>query len=175
MSAYRFCPVCAEPLVVRADEGHHGGRERLACPTGHWTHWDNPLPVLAALVEVEGRILLARNAAWPEKMFALITGFMERDETPEQGVARELKEETNLDVVEANLIGVYDFMRKNELIIAYHVKAEGEIRLSEELVDFRLVAPEKLRPWRAGTGYAIADWMRKRGLQVDFMDLPATS
>jgi NADH pyrophosphatase NudC (nudix superfamily) len=175
MSAFRFCPVCAEPLVVRADEGHHGGRERLACPTGHWTHWDNPLPVLAALVEVEGRILLARNAAWPEKMFALITGFMERDETPEQGVARELKEETNLDVVELNLIGVYEFMRKNELIIAYHVKAEGEIRLSEELVDFRLVAPEKLRPWRAGTGYAMADWMRNRGLQVDFMDLPATS
>ena len=175
MTAYRFCPVCAEPLVVRADEGHHGGHERLACPSGHWTHWDNPLPVLAALVEVEGRILLARNAAWPEKMFALITGFMERDETPEQGIARELKEETNLDVVEANLIGVYEFMRKNELIIAYHVKAEGEIRLSEELVDFRLVAPEKLRPWRAGTGYAMADWMRKRGLQVDFMDLPATS
>jgi NADH pyrophosphatase NudC (nudix superfamily) len=175
MSAYRFCPVCAEALVVKADEAHQGGRERLACPTGHWTHWDNPLPVLAALVEVEGRILLARNAAWPEKMFALITGFMERDETPEQGVARELKEETNLDVVELNLIGVYEFMRKNELIIAYHVKAEGEIRLSEELVDFRLVAPEKLRPWRAGTGYAMADWMRKRGLQVDFMDLPATS
>lgn len=175
MSAYQFCPVCAEPLVVRADERHHGGRERLACPTGHWTHWDNPLPVLAALVEVEGRILLARNAAWPEKMFALITGFMERDETPEQGVARELKEETNLDVVELNLIGVYEFMRKNELIIAYHVKAQGEIRLSEELVEFRLVAPEKLRPWRAGTGYAMADWMQKRGLPVEFIDLPGTS
>ncbi|MBC7499534.1 MAG: NUDIX hydrolase [Herminiimonas sp.] len=169
---FKYCPICAASLIMRADEGE-GGKVRLACPDAHWTHWDNPLPVLAALVEVEGRILLARNAAWPEKTFALITGFMERDETPEQGIARELKEETNLDATDVTLIGVYEFMRKNELIIAYHVKARGEIRLSQELVDYRLVAPEKLRPWRAGTGYAMADWMKARGLPVEFMDWPA--
>jgi NAD+ diphosphatase len=166
--------MCAAPLVMRADAAE-GGKVRLACPDGHWTHWDNPLPVLAALVEIEGRILLARNAAWPEKMFALITGFMERGETPEQGVARELKEETNLDANEVQLIGVYEFIRKNELIIAYHVKASGEIRLSEELVEYRLIAPERLRPWRAGTGYAMADWMRARGLPVEFIDRPMQS
>jgi len=87
-------------------------------------------------------------------------------------VARELKEETNLDAEQITLIGVYEFIRKNELILAYHVKAAGEVRLSEELVDYRLIAPEKLRPWRAGTGYAMADWMRARGLTVEFMDLP---
>lgn len=151
---------------------HEGGRPRVSCPTGHWTHWDNPLPVLAALVEVDGRILLARNAAWPERRFALITGFMERDETPEQGIARELKEETNLDADHIALIGVYEFMRKNELIIAYHVQASGQIRLSEELIEFRLVAPEKLRPWRAGTGHAVADWLRARGLPVAYVDFP---
>jgi NAD+ diphosphatase len=168
----RFCPVCAASLIERADAGE-GGKVRLACPDGHWTHWDNPLPVLAALVELDGRILLARNAAWPEKAFALITGFMERGETPEQGVARELKEETSLDADDIMLIGVYEFIRKNELIIAYHVKASGQIRLSEELVDYRLIAPEKLRPWRAGTGYAMADWMRARGLPVEFIDWSA--
>ncbi|CAN5761549.1 NUDIX domain-containing protein [soil metagenome] len=158
-----FCPVCAAPLVLRQD-AHEAFKTRLTCPEGHWTHWDNPLPVLAALVEVEGKILLARNAAWPEKNFALITGFMERDETPEQGVARELKEETNLDAESISLIGVYEFMKKNEVIIAYHVKASGDIRLSEELLEFRLIAPEKLRPWNAGTGHAMADWMRAQGL-----------
>jgi len=168
---FSYCPVCAAPLIERADMGE-AGKIRLACPDGHWTHWDNPLPVVAALVEIDGRILLARNAAWPEKKFALITGFLERGETPQQGVARELKEETNLDADEIVLIGVYDFIPKNELVIVYHVKASGEIRLSEELVEYRLVAPEKLRPWRAGTGYAVADWLRARNLPVEFIDLP---
>jgi NADH pyrophosphatase NudC (nudix superfamily) len=164
--AYQFCPSCASSLITRA----HAGRDRLLCPQCDWVHWDNPLPVLAALVEYEGRILLARNAAWPEHMFALVTGFMERGETPLEGVARELKEETNLDVAKASLIGVYEFTRKNEVIIAYHIEATGTIQLGEELVDYRLVAPERLRPWRAGTGYAMADWMKARGLHVEFIE-----
>ena len=90
---------------------------------------------------------------------------MERGETPEQGVARELKEETNLDADEVKLIGVYEFIRKNELIIAYHVKASGNVSLSPELLEYRLIEPEKLRPWNAGTGHAMADWMRTRGLE----------
>ena len=165
----KFCPVCASSLVWRADEAE-AHKVRLACPEGHWTHWDNPLPVLAALVEVDGKILLARNALWAEGKFALITGFMERGETPEEGVARELKEETDLDATEVSLIGVYEFIRKNELIIAYHVKATGRVKLSPELVDYKLVAPEDLRPWPAGTGYAVASWMEKRGLAVQFVE-----
>ncbi len=164
-----FCPVCAASLVERADSDE-GGKIRLACPDGHWTHWDNPLPVVAALVELDGQILLARNAAWPEKTFALITGFLERGETPEQGIARELKEETGLEAVETTLIGVYEFIRKNEVIIAYHVKAAGQVRLSPELVEYRLLPPEKLRPWRMGTGYAVADWLHARGLPVKFLE-----
>jgi NAD+ diphosphatase len=165
---WQFCPHCASPL----EELDNGGRLRPACPRGHFVHWNNPLPVLAALVEYDGRILLARNAAWTNGMFALVTGFLEADETPEDGIARELKEETNLDVVRTTLIGVYEFMRKNELIIAYHVEASGTIVLGEELAEYRLVTPEKLRPWRAGTGYAVADWMRARDLAVEFVDLP---
>ncbi|MDO9217811.1 MAG: NUDIX domain-containing protein [Lacisediminimonas sp.] len=168
----RYCPVCATALIVRTDAREEGGRARLACPDGHWTHWDNPLPVLAALVEYEGRILLARNAAWPEKMFGLITGFMERDETPEQGVARELREETALQADEVKLIGVYEFMRKNEVLIAYHVKASGDIALSPELVDFRLIAPASLRPWQSGTGRAMADWMTSQGLPFEYTEPP---
>lgn len=38
--------------------------------------------MLAAVIEYEGKILLARNAAWAGKMYALITGFMEA-ETPQ--------------------------------------------------------------------------------------------
>jgi NAD+ diphosphatase len=57
--------------------------------------------VLAAVIEYNGQILLARNAAWPGRMFALITGFMEAGETPEEGIAREIQEETNLETSRA--------------------------------------------------------------------------
>jgi len=97
---------------------------------------------------------------------------MERGETPEQGIAREIKEETNLDATTITLIGVYEFTKKNEVIIAYHVKATGEICLSEELVEYRLVAPEKLRPWNAGTGHAVADWMRSQGYEPVYIEWP---
>ena len=168
IEVFRFCPQCATPLERRVA----GERERDVCPACNWVHWNNPAPVVAAVIEYQDRVLLARNAAWPPKMFALVTGFLERDETPQAAVAREVKEETNLDTRAATLIGVYDFARKNEVIIAYHVLAEGEVRLSEELVDYRLIEPARLRPWPAATGLALADWMRRRGLAVEFMDLP---
>jgi NADH pyrophosphatase NudC (nudix superfamily) len=164
---YTYCPRCANPLSV----GDLSGRSRKHCTACGFTHWNNPAPVVAALIQVGDEILLARNAAWPPKMFALITGFLEAGETPDAGIAREIKEETNLDVVRHELIGVYEFSRKNELIIAYHTICEGQIALSEELVEYRMVRPERLKPWRAGTGLAVADWMRARDLPFEFVDL----
>ncbi len=73
-------------------------------------------------------MLLARNAAWSSKMFALVTGFLERDESPRDAIEREVKEETALVATRTELIGVYDFPRRNQVIIAYHVVAEGEVR-----------------------------------------------
>lgn len=166
---YRFCPHCANLLSASLI----AGRERKTCPACGFTHWNNPAPVVAALVQVGELILLARNAAWPPKTFALITGFLEAGETPEEGIAREVMEETSLEVERTSLIGVYEFTRKNELIIAYHVIASGSVALSEELVEYRMVAPERLRPWRAGTGLAVADWMRARRLPFEFVDFPA--
>ena len=167
-SAFQFCPSCATPLqfIVQAEDG--GDKERLRCPACGWTHWNNPTPVLAAIVEYRGQVLLARNAAWPGKMFALITGFMEAGESPQEGIAREVKEETNLDVTQVNLVGAYEFLRMNQVIIAYHVVAHGDVRLSPELVDYRLVNLPDLRCWPAGTGYALADWLRTRGHEPVF-------
>ena len=170
-AAYRFCPQCATPLMPRTV----AERERGSCPSCDWVHWDNPTPVVAALIEYGGKVLLARNRAWPEKMFERVTGFLERDETPRQAVEREVAEETSLATRTATLIGVYEFMRKNEVIIAYHVEADGEIRLGEELVGYRLIEPARLRPWPLGTGLAMADWMRGRGLPVEFLAFPPAS
>lgn len=136
---------------------------RLACsaPCGH-VEWGNPLPVVAALVEREDMIVLARNHAWQPGVFGLVTGFLEAGESPEAAVAREVKEELDLDASALSLIGAYPFERRNEIIIAYHVQAAGEIALNEELAEFRLIAPEKLRPWDFGTGLAVRDWLERR-------------
>ena len=171
-----FCPNCATELqpITQLEDG--GPKERLRCPACAWTHWNNPTPVLAAIIECtdrEGQVLLARNAAWTSRMFALITGFMEAGETPEEGIAREVFEETHLGVDSLKLVGVYDFQRMNQLIVAYHATAHGEIELSPELAEYRLYRPEALKCWRAGTGFALADWLTARGITPQFIDWPA--
>jgi NAD+ diphosphatase len=170
--AYRYCPSCAAPLALTVRQEDGGERERLRCTACDFTHWNNPTPVLAAVIEYRGQILLARNAAWSGKMYALITGFMEAGETPEEGIAREIREETSLEPLDLDLIGVYDFQRMNQVIIAYHARCEGEVRLSPELVEYRLFSPATVKCWPAGTGYALADWLSSRGHTPQFLDWP---
>jgi len=161
VSAWRFCPLCRAVLEAR----DFGGLPRLSCRVDcGFIHWDNPAPVLAALVEYRGQILLARNHAWAAGAFGLVTGFLERDEDPAAGVVREVREELGLDATAVTLIGVYPFARKHEVIIAYHVVGEGEIRLNEELAEFRLIAPAKLKAWDFGTGLVVRDWLARRGV-----------
>ena len=171
---YRYCPGCATELRPLAQMEDGGEKTRLRCPACGWTHWNNPTPVLAAVIECtdrEGRVLLARNAAWSGRMFALITGFMEAGESPENGIRREVLEETSLQADALKLIGVYEFERMNQVIIAYHVVARGEITLSPELAEYKLFAPQDIVCWPAGTGYALADWLRSRGHEPRFMDI----
>ena len=63
-SEFKFCPSCATPLEVLTEMEDGGPKARLRCTNCDYTHWNNPTPVLAAVVEYEGKILLARNAAW---------------------------------------------------------------------------------------------------------------
>ena len=172
--SFRFCPQCACELAPVEQMEDGGPKMRLRCTACDFTHWNNPTPVLAAVVECAdrgGQVLLARNAAWTHRMFALITGFMEAGETPQEGVAREVTEETGLTVDAVSLIGVYDFQRMNQVIIAYHAQARGEIVLSPELAEYKLFEPQDVRCWPAGTGYALADWLRAKGHQPQFIDM----
>jgi NAD+ diphosphatase len=173
---YQFCPRCAKPLANLSREEDGGMKARLRCADDAcgFVHWNNPTPVLAAVVEYRGQVLLARNAAWTGRMFALITGFMEAGESPEEGLAREVKEETNLDVKALKLIGVYDFQRMNQVIVAYHALADdaGEIRLSPELAEYKLLDLDRIVCWPSGTGYALAAWLRTKGVEPPFMEWP---
>ena len=65
---FKFCPNCATPLAMVTEMEDGGEKARLRCPACGFTHWNNPTPVLAGVIEYQGKILLARNAAWTAKM-----------------------------------------------------------------------------------------------------------
>lgn len=150
---------CGAPLAPKVTEE---AWERLGCAACGWIFYDNPTPVVAAIVEHEGDVLLVRQRGWPETWFGLVTGFLERAETPEEGTLREVKEELDLDGEITGLVGVYPFAQKNELIVAYHVLARGRVTLGDELEAFKRVPPDRLKPWPFGTGQAVADWLAQR-------------
>jgi len=130
-------------------------------------HWDNPTPVVAAVVEHDGAVVLVRNKGWPEKVFGLVTGFLERGEAPEDGVLREVREELGLAGRVAGLIGVYPFFEMNQILVAYHVVAQGEVVIGDEIAEFRRIPPGKLRPWTMGTGPAVRDWLERRAAGLE--------
>lgn len=174
MSKIKFCPQCGSKLIDKQTDD----RPRKHCPedkTCGYVYWNNPVPVVGAIVEHDGEIILARNAMWPPEWYAIITGFLEKGESAEQGILREVKEELNLDAEIVEFVGIYDFFQMNQLIIVYHVKAVGEIKLSEELVDFRRYKDHEIKPWPMGTGQAVKEWQNKRGIFNETIELPRRS
>jgi NADH pyrophosphatase NudC (nudix superfamily) len=171
MSKFQFCPVCTAPLTQKSVQGE----ARTVCSANcGFIHYDNPTPVVAAIVEHNGMVVLAHNRAWPESMkafYALITGFLERGETPEQCALREVKEELDLDGTATTLIGVYAFEQMNQVIIAYHVPATGTITLNEELDDYRHVPFDECKTWPGGTGWALRDWLRSKGIEPPMVEI----
>ena len=118
-----------------------------------------------------GRVLLAKRIGQDAWQFP--QGGIKRGESPEQACFRELEEELGLTPQGATYIGTYDFVRQNQLIIAYHVPATGTVKLNEELADWKHVPFERIRYWPAGTGYALRDWLRTKGIEAPPMELPA--
>jgi NAD+ diphosphatase len=152
-----FCPQCGQKLVL----ANVDGRERLKCtsPSCDFVHWDNPTPVVAAIVEMDDRVVLTRNKGWPEKWFGIVAGFLEKGETPEEAILREVKEELGLEGEIMSFVGYYSFIERNQLILAFHLQAQGEIQMGEELEQVKLVPIDKVRPWTMGTGPALRDWL----------------
>lgn len=158
-NAYQFCPTCKSSLKVTKE-----GYQSCSSDNCNFVFYNNPTPVVAAIVEYgENQVILAHNTLWPPKWYALITGFLEEYEDPAEAVVREVKEELGLDGEVKEFVGHYTFKRMNQIIMAYHVVANGEIKLNEELDDYKIVPFDKVSTWPAGTGRALRDFLRGRG------------
>jgi len=163
MKGYNYCPTCSAELVQKED-----GYLHCSSAECRFVFYGNPIPVVAAIIEYgDKEVLLAHNVAWPAQWYALITGFLEYGEHPAEAVLREVKEETNLDATMGSFVGHYTFKRMNQIIMVYHVKASGEIKLNEELDDYKLVPFDQVKTWPAGTGRGLKDFLEGLGYEVE--------
>lgn len=173
MNAPKYCSTCGSLLQQEMRDGI----ERLVCSdkTCTYVFWNNPTPVVAAIVQQGDNVILVQSIGWPEHWYALVTGFLEAGESPEKGVKREVEEEVGLIPKAINFVGLYSFFRMNQLIIAYHVEVEnGEVTLqTSELSDYRIVPIKDVQPWNAGTGKAVRDWLRTQGYERELLPLNA--
>ncbi|MES2665109.1 MAG: NAD(+) diphosphatase [Pseudomonadota bacterium] len=88
--SHGFCAACgAASAPVMAG----WQRDCAACGAHHFPRTD---PVVIMLVTHGNRVLLGRNAAWPEGMYSLLAGFIEPGETMEAAVRREVFEEAGI-------------------------------------------------------------------------------
>jgi ADP-ribose pyrophosphatase YjhB (NUDIX family) len=89
---WRYCPRCATEL----DHSH----ARVDCPNcGFKAHSHSETTVGALLTDGEGRLLLVRRARHPYAgTWDVPGGFLEEAEHPLDGLRRELREETGLEI-----------------------------------------------------------------------------
>lgn len=157
MTRFSFCAIWATPLSLKEDNRQACGAEGCA-----FVHYNNPTPVVAATVETEDGVVFAQNKSCPERMFGPVTGFLERGEYPAEFARREIREELALTAGPASLIGAYPFLQMNQVVIAFHMRAAGEVRLGDELDVFKIIPVNRLKAWSFGTGLAVRDWLEKR-------------
>ena len=157
---FTYCPKCSHALTQSDVEGV----SRVHCPHPGcgFVHYDNPTPVVAAIVQRDDDVILIQNKGWPGTWFGLVSGFLERKEDPAIGVLREVDEELGFKAELQSLVGVYGFPEMNQVIMVYHVVVSGDVVMGDELEAFKVVPISKLIPWEMGTGQAVKDWLAAR-------------
>ena len=118
LAPLNHCPVCASPLHTI----DIGGKDRLACPVCDFVHWNNPKPVTATLVATENGLVLVKRKFEPfVNDWCLPGGFIEASEHPEESAAREVLEETGLQVEVTKLLGATAPGRGINVIILFYL------------------------------------------------------
>jgi len=166
--SHGFCSSCGTASVMEA-----GGWQR-ACPACGTQHFPRTDPVVIMLVTRGNRLLVGRNANWPEGMYSLLAGFVEPGETIEAAVRREVLEEAGIKVGAVRYLASQPWPFPASLMIGCAGEAvTEEIRLDpEELEDACWVTREdmvaamagrhpRIRPARRGAiaHFLIANWL----------------
>lgn len=161
-----YCTRCGEPLHFGPIEGEE--RERLACDACGYIAYVNPRLVVTTIpVTDEGAVMLLRRGIEPGYgLWAQPGGFLEIDETVNEGAVRETLEEIGLIVEPGEILGLYSRPEAGVVVVAFEARiVGGESRTSPEALEVRAFRPEAI-PWseiafRTST-WALRDWVRHR-------------
>ena len=143
----KFCPECGQPVQVKVPEGDH--LPRHVCSACAAIHYHNPKIVVGCVPEHEGRILICRRAIEPRLGFWTIpAGFMENDETLQQGAARESREEALAEVEIGSMLAVVHVLHARQVHVMFRARlTTPEFGAGEESLEVTLCDPGDI-PWR---------------------------
>jgi len=140
---HTHCPRCGTPTVP-APAGH-----LATCPKDGTEHFPRLDPAVIMLVlDPDDRLMLARNALWPQGRMSVVAGFVEPGESAEHAVAREVYEETSIVVDHVRYLGSQPWPMPRSLMLGYEARAAGGQRIAvdeDEIGEARWFSRAELR------------------------------
>ena len=100
LSLFKYCPLCGSPHFEENNE-----KSKRCADCGFVYYFNSSAATVAFILNGKGELLVCRRAKEPAKgTLDLAGGFIDMYETGEQGVAREVLEETGLEVSQATYL-----------------------------------------------------------------------
>jgi len=130
---HTFCAKCGARSKM-AHSGHSRICQNKSCGKEHFPRIE-PAVIFSVQTEIDGtaKILLARQANWPEKRYSVIAGFAEHGETLEHAVQREALEEVGINVTNVKYISSQPWPFPASLMIGFTCETkEHDIRLVDQ-------------------------------------------
>ena len=176
---HRFCGTCGA-RTLPAKSGHV-----LVCSDASCRHEQFPRidPAIIVLVSDGERALLGRQASWPVGRYSTIAGFVEPGESLEDAVAREVFEETGIEVDQIEYHSSQPWPFPSSLMLGFTAHARGtEVRLrDEELEDARwfnradLASNGTLLPPRQSISYRLIEHWFDAGWNTRLRDIQGSA
>jgi NAD+ diphosphatase len=146
---HRFCANCGQPTEP-LDAGHE--RHCPACDAHHFPRTD-PV-VIVRVTDARDRLLLGRQARWPEGRFSLLAGYVEPGETLEEAVRREVAEESGVELTDMSYIASQPWPFPSSLMLGFSALAVGGDPApgDDELAEVRWFEREEVERAARGEG-----------------------
>lgn len=159
ISFVRFCAQCGGEL--HNERIKESEPERAVCAQCGAVSYLDPKVVACCLVIRDNMVLLLKRAIEPERSkWVLPGGYVDRGETVEDAVLRELREECALKATVDGVSGVYSYAGDAHVVIVYRVSAgEGDPSARDETEEARWFSVDEI-PWQDLAFRSTADALR---------------